>query len=117
LESERNRYIKAYDELVAEVSANKDWKIDTMTLRHSHDRTVGGGVLRKESLCAGRHDHLFPEPEEVADLLEGLFADLHSEDTHPDIAGTQAHLDLLTVHPFRGWKRSNSKAGRNSSAR
>ena len=98
---ERERYAQAFDELTAYALANKDLQIDSSMLCETHDRAVGGRVFRKGSLCAGRHDHVFPEPEEVPDLLGQLFERLRRPDMHPVVAATLAHLDLLTIHPFR----------------
>jgi hypothetical protein len=101
LKSEQERYIAAYNDLIAEVVAHKGWKLDIPTLCQIHDRAVGGEILRKTSLSAGRHYHIFPEPEEIPNLLERLFTCLCNNDIQPVMAATLAHLDLLTIHPFR----------------
>ncbi len=98
---EQERYAAAHDELVAEVVAHKDWKLDIPTLCQIHDRAVGGETLRKTSLSAGRHYHIFPEPEEISSLLDRSFACLRMSHIHPVLAATLAHLDILMIHPFR----------------
>ena len=43
----------------------------------------------------------FPDPVRIPELFDEFFSWLYVSDAHPVIKAAQAHLKILTIHPFR----------------
>jgi fido (protein-threonine AMPylation protein) len=96
---EKERYTRAFDQLVAEVYANPHWELDAGKLKTIHDAAVGGGEFRNVQIRVGRH-HAFPEVTEVPALVDQVLRRANNSREPAPVTAIRLYLELLTIHPF-----------------
>lgn len=58
------------------------------------------GTYRKILVKISGLNKSLPEPLKIAELMDSFMNWLHTTTDHPIIVAAQAHLDLVTIHPF-----------------
>lgn len=72
--------------------------IDRLILRRINDDNAG--IVRKVLVKISGLDFTFPEPFKLQELMEEFINWLHATNDHPVIVAADAHLKLVTIHPF-----------------
>lgn len=73
-------------------------EIHWLILRKIDDQNAG--KLRTINVKVAGSDFNFPEAIHVLDLMENFINWLHSTQEHPVLIAADAHLKLVTIHPF-----------------
>ncbi len=88
------------------VAKNQNHKITFEDIHTIHNLIVRdidtntSGPMRTVNIRISGVNSEFPDPVRVPELMDDFFVWLHSTKEHPIIRAAQAHLKLLTIHPF-----------------
>ena len=98
-------HAEAFDYIVYLAQQSKDeitltdiYTIHRLILRRIDDDNAG--QLRKVLVRISGLDFAFPEPLKLQEHMEEFMRWLHAAKDHPVIVAADAHLKLVTIHPF-----------------
>ena len=80
------------------ISLNDVLDIHRLVLRYIDDENAGR--LRKVMVRIAGSDVQLPDPVKVPELMNDFIAWLHSAKDHPVVIAADAHLKLVSIHPF-----------------
>jgi Fic family protein len=81
-----------------EIQLNDILDIHRLILREIDDEHAGR--LRTIMVRVSGSQVKFPDPVKVPELMEQFISWLHTTDEHPVLVAANAHLRLVTIHPF-----------------
>ncbi len=95
----------AFDYILSLAKQSKDEiKLDTIFDLHSlvlkGIDNENAGCLRRIQVKISGSKVLLPQPIKLPDLMNDFIAWLHTTREHPIIIAAEAHLELVTIHPF-----------------